>query len=789
MLRQGETVGRFVIETQLGQGAMGSVYLALDPSLGRRVALKVLATSGNTAGERATAAARMMREARAVAAISHPNVVVIHDVGEVHGAPFIAMELVSGSTLRQLIGHASSDDKLRWLIDVARGLGAAHRAGLVHRDIKPDNVMVTPDGVVKVLDFGIARSVDTGLGAVPPLAALTDAGQVIGTPEYMSPEQLQALPIDGRSDQFAWGVTAYEVFAGTLPWGGKVGAYLFGAIMTGAGIPFTQSAPSMDRRIADVITRAMRTNPLERFGSMDELVDALIRPSAPPQLTPTLASRHPAPSSASPGRSATIGRYRIFQRIASGGMASVHFGRLVGEAGFSRTVAIKRLHPHLAEDQSFVATMIDEARLAARIHHPNVVPTLDVVSSDGELLVVMEYVRGESLARLLSKEADREGTLAPEIASAIAIGVLHGLHAAHEATSDQGEPLGIVHRDVSPQNVLVGMDGVARVIDFGVAKAAGRLQTTREGAIKGKIPYMAREQLASQRVTRAADIYAVGVVLWEMLTCQRLFHGDTDMAVIEQVQAGARQVPSQLAPRVSPALDAIVMKAIARDPGDRFPTALAMADELLRIVPPAFPTSVGAWCKEVAGESLAERARVLAEIESRSGVDGPPGGPNGDASWNRSTPPLDSGAVLASQPSSIALETPHRPLPRTSGAGVLLAALGGGTVVLAGLAVAAWIIQARFAPSRAAGSEVMDLPSASTGGAPPLPVASSSPGPQANPPPTGGAVPSVSHAAATVPTESASRPPRLISPPAAPNCNPPYVIDAQGHRVYKRACL
>src|ERR1700683_3765725 len=142
-----------------------------------------------------------------------------------------------------------------------------------------------------------------------------------------------------------------------------------------------------------------------------------------------------------------VGRYAIYGKIASGGMASVHFGRLLGAAGFSRTVAVKRLHAHPAEDPQFLSTMIDEARLAARIHHPNVVPTLDVVAAHGELLVVMEYVRGESLARLLGGESAHRRRLSLPIASAIAIGALHGLHAAHEATSDRGAPLGIVHRD------------------------------------------------------------------------------------------------------------------------------------------------------------------------------------------------------------------------------------------------------------------------------------------------------------------------------------------------------
>src|SRR5579859_759387 len=231
---------------------------------------------------------------------------------------------------------------------------------------------------------------------------------------------------------------------------------------------------------------------------------------------PALASR--------PARS--IGRYVLFDEIAAGGMATVHFGRQSGAAGFSRTVAIKRLHPNLAKDPEFVAMFLDEARLVARIRHPNVVPTLDVVATEGEVFVVMEYVHGESLAKIRSAMLKAGRVADPRIVSAIMSSVLHGLHAAHEAKSEIGQPLNIVHRDVSPQNVLVGIEGTARVLDFGVAKAIGRVQTTREGQIKGKLAYMPPEQLHGGRVTRQADVYAAAVVTWETLTGARLFAGE-----------------------------------------------------------------------------------------------------------------------------------------------------------------------------------------------------------------------------------------------------------------------
>ena len=218
-----------------------------------------------------------------------------------------------------------------------------------------------------------------------------------------------------------------------------------------------------------------------------------------------------------------IGRYALHGEIASGGMAVVHFGRLLGPVGFSRPVAIKRLHPQLAREPNVRAMFIDEARLASRIRHPNVVPTLDVVTDGGDLLLVMEYVHGESLQQLLRAVRKRGEPVPLRITLAVMTAVLHGLHAAHEATTETGQALNVVHRDVSPQNIMVGVDGVARVLDFGIARATVRLENTREGIVKGKLAYMAPEQLGGVVVDRRAAVYAATVVLWEMLTGKRLF--------------------------------------------------------------------------------------------------------------------------------------------------------------------------------------------------------------------------------------------------------------------------
>jgi len=311
-----------------------------------------------------------------------------------------------------------------------------------------------------------------------------------------------------------------------------------------------------------------------------------------------------------------IGRYALFDELARGGMATVHIGRLLGQGGFARTVAIKRLHPHLAKDPEFVTMLLDEARLAGRIQHANVVAMLDVVATDGELFIVMEYVHGEALSRLL-RAASRAGEhVRPAIASALMVGVLDGLHAAHEVRGDRGEPLGLVHRDVTPHNIMVRRDGNALVVDFGVAKAAGRFHTTEEGKIKGKLPYMAPEQLRGGNVSRRTDIYAAGAVLWETLVGERLVGGQNEGEVLEQLLFGSIKPPSTRVDGVPPALDEVVMRALSKDPKERFATAQEMARALEVAVAPALTSQVAAWLEGLVADTLVQQEAKLASIET-----------------------------------------------------------------------------------------------------------------------------------------------------------------------------
>jgi eukaryotic-like serine/threonine-protein kinase len=313
-----------------------------------------------------------------------------------------------------------------------------------------------------------------------------------------------------------------------------------------------------------------------------------------------------------------VGRYVLYGELASGGMATVHFGRLSGPVGFSRTVAIKRLHAHYAKDPEFVTMFLDEARLCGRIRHPNVVPTLDVVTTQGEIFIVMEYVAGEALSKLLKMAVSKNIPMPPKVAATIMSSVLHGLHAAHQTKDEHGRELGIVHRDVSPQNILVGADGTSRVLDFGVAKAAGRMQTTREGQLKGKIAYMPPEQLSGAPVTRQVDIYAASVVLWEALTGRRLFDGETETIVLARAIEGRIDPPSTHNAFLEPAVDNVVLRGLARAPEMRFTTAREMALAIEQTIGLASPSEVGEWVELVGGEELHRRAQTIAEIEVAS---------------------------------------------------------------------------------------------------------------------------------------------------------------------------
>ena len=537
------------------------------------------------------------------------------------------------------------------------------------------------------------------------------------------------------------------------------------------------------------------------------------------------------PTNTDPGRQAiVIGRYLLHRQIARGGMATIHIARLVGDEGFTRIVAAKRLHPEFAEDQDFVQMFLDEARIASKVHHRNVVPVLDVVTTGEEVVLVQEYVHGAPLHWLLRTAHEAKTHVPINVAVSVATQVLAGLQAAHETTDELGTALDVVHRDVSPQNIMIATDGTARLLDFGIAKATMAAHVTRQGMFKGKLAYSAPEQIRGN-ATQQSDIYSLSVVLWELLVGHRLHNSaQSEGELIAEVMTGSLpKVTEVLAPerewlgenrwKQLEALDPIIQRGLTVDMAKRWPTAAAMEAALTSAVQPASSTGVAGWLKTLGRDFLSGRDRVIALEE---------------ASWRRTAERVPrrmshSGLVIT-EPGTQAAAPPAIARHRTR----LLAGAGIGAFLLI-LAFIIWITRdpGIDLPATAA------LPTAKT-----QPVAAPAPTPVVPTPTvraaadteTASAVPIVSPSNASgsalgeataakmappvrapanptrnrvvirpkqiqreaAPQKAAPPPPppkatvAATPPPAAepakPDCNPPYYYDG-AKKVFKPACL
>jgi serine/threonine-protein kinase len=300
-------------------------------------------------------------------------------------------------------------------------------------------------------------------------------------------------------------------------------------------------------------------------------------------------------------------------------MGTVYLARHAGEAGFQRLFAVKVLHAHLAEEPGFVDMLRDEARIAARIHHPNVVAVVDIGHHGDNHFIVMEYVEGPSFATLWKRSRDKRPL---DMIVSVMLDTLEGLHAAHTLTDEEGEALHLVHRDVSPQNVLVGVDGVARITDFGIAKAESRISSTQPGMRKGKLQFMSPEQIRdAEKIDLRTDVWAAGVVLYSLLTGEHLFRDENDAATVHNVIAKEVPLPSTRGEKPPAAFDAVIMKALERDQTKRFDTALDMAEALRKAAVEAgvmgSRQAVARWVTSTFGEELESRRAAIREVTRR----------------------------------------------------------------------------------------------------------------------------------------------------------------------------
>jgi hypothetical protein len=495
----------------------------------------------------------------------------------------------------------------------------------------------------------------------------------------------------------------------------------------------------------------------------------------------------------------TLGRYELLVPIAQGGMAVVWAARMKGTRGFQKIVAVKSMLPSLSSDSQFEEMFLAEAGVAARIRAPNVCEIFDLGEEEGTLYIVMEWVDGEALSSLHKGARAKKRAVPFSIIARVIKDAALGLHAAHEIKDDAGNMVGLVHRDVSPQNILVTYDGVVKIVDFGVAKAKGLADgLTQTGQIKGKVPFMAPEQVHGKPLDRRADIFALGVVLYQLLTGKHPFRGDSDLQTMRQILTANPPVPSTVVPGCPPELDLAVMRALAKDREKRFQTmadfARAMEQAIGEMAAAGDTLDVGEFVRDVLGErgdkrrdAIKEAIRVGEERERRRAAGGPVS-VRGDSTGvsnvsmltiplatelspavdsvvgvaGRDTPPPSTSRPAANEVSPAISQAPKRPR-RAAVTGVLaIAGLLGAVAVFmprpGGSAPAAPAAEA----STAAGSDT-------TAAAAPLPATASPPQP-----PSTATVDTTSRAVDTAPSAAPSADPAPTSAPAAKS-TPPVV--------------
>ncbi len=317
-----------------------------------------------------------------------------------------------------------------------------------------------------------------------------------------------------------------------------------------------------------------------------------------------------------------IGRYVVKRKLAEGGMAEIYLCAAVGPEGFEKEVVIKVVRSFLARDEAFMKMFVDEARLASRLNHANIVQIFDFAKHDDSHFIAMEYVRGVSLWDLRRRCRELGVSMPPSIVAEIGVHVARGLQYAHSLT-DRGKPLGLVHRDVTPHNVLISFDGAIKLTDFGIAKASGNQTSTAAGMLKGKFAYMSPEQARGEKIDARTDVFALGIVLWEMLTGGRLFEGESDVQVLRAVQQSYISPPARLNPDVPAVLDWAVMKALERDESKRFQSALelerALQNFVLHHAKAVEDTNVGLFVSQMFKDEIDQLQQ--AEWDQREGTE------------------------------------------------------------------------------------------------------------------------------------------------------------------------
>ena len=345
-----------------------------------------------------------------------------------------------------------------------------------------------------------------------------------------------------------------------------------------------------------------------------------------------------------------FGKYLLLQRLAVGGMAEVFLAKSFGIEGFEKIIAIKRILPTMAEDSDFIDMFIDEAKIAGQLSHANIAPIYELGKIGESHYIAMEYIWGKDLLQVMNRFRRMRKRMPPAMVAFVGGKMCEALDYAHQKRDRRGEPLNLIHRDMSPQNVLISYEGSVKVIDFGIAKAASRTTKTQAGVLKGKFGYMSPEQVRGLPIDHRSDVFAVGTCLYEMLTSERLFVGESDFSTLEKVRSASVAPPSTMVKEIPPQLDAVIMKALARDPADRYATAGAFQEALLEFLatqrPPFTTSKLAQWMKTAFSDEFEQEKQRL------------------DSFSQIGRPSVLGGAPQRRAPSRPAAPPPPRPVPK-----------------------------------------------------------------------------------------------------------------------------
>jgi serine/threonine protein kinase/tetratricopeptide (TPR) repeat protein len=592
----GKTISHFEIVEELGEGGMGTVYKARDLHLDRFVALKIL--PAHLYAEEETKK-RFIREAKAASTLEHPNICTIYEIGDLPGGQmFMAMGYYEGETLdKKLVsGALQIDEAVAIAVQTASGLARAHDKGIIHRDVKPSNIVITPDGHVKILDFGVAKLTDQ--------SALTVAGSTLGTLAYMSPEQAGGLEIDARSDIFSLGVIFYQMITGEHPFKADHEAAMVYRITNDDPLPLEHYRADLPDFYQTLIDRMLEKDMEKRLPSLREFLSELDHSTRINVQTPGSDQATIQSEVMIAGAGDMIGPYRLQERIGVGGMGEVWSAER--EKPFHRKVALKILKAGM-DTKEVIARFDAERQAMALMDHPCIAKVYDAgTTPTGRPYIAMEFIKGVSISEYCDRyKLDTRQRL--ELFMFLCDGVQHAHHKA------------VIHRDLKPSNVLITVvddKPMPKIIDFGVAKATAQRLTektmfTHLGQLIGTPEYMSPEQaeLTGEDIDTRTDVYSLGVILYELLAGALPFDSKelreagfdgirkkirevepprpstrvTTLGESSTITAEKRQVePSALVSQLRGDLDWIIMKALDKDRNRRYPSAAEMAADIER---------------------------------------------------------------------------------------------------------------------------------------------------------------------------------------------------------------